>query len=159
MVEMARFFLDFTQNESCGKCTLCRIGTLRMLEILTRITQGEGRIEDIEKLETLGRQIKEASLCGLGQTAPNPVLTTIKYFGDEYEAHIRDKRCPAASCAALVDFCIDPEKCTGCTVCAKNCPVNAITGERKSVHTIDTSICAKCGKCITVCTFDAVYKK
>ena len=159
MVEMARFFLDFTQNESCGKCTLCRIGTLRMLEILTRITQGEGQADDIAKLTTLGRQIKDASLCGLGQTAPNPVLTTIKYFGDEYEAHIRDKRCPAASCAALVDFCIDPEKCTGCTVCAKNCPVNAITGERKSVHTIDTSICAKCGKCITVCTFGAVYKK
>jgi NADH-quinone oxidoreductase subunit F len=159
MVEMARFFLNFTQDESCGKCTFCRVGTLRMLEILTRITQGEGRPEDIDKLKTLGAQIKDASLCGLGQTAPNPVLTTIKYFGDEYEAHIRDKRCPAASCTALVDFCIDPEKCTGCTVCVKSCPVDAIKGERKSVHTIDTSICAKCGKCVTVCTFGAVYKK
>jgi NADH-quinone oxidoreductase subunit F len=159
MVEMARFFLDFTQNESCGKCTFCRVGTLRMLEILTRITQGEGRVEDIDKLKTLGAQIKEASLCGLGQTAPNPVLTTLKYFPEEYEAHIRDKRCPAASCTALVDFCIDPEKCTGCTVCAKNCPVEAITGERKAVHTIDMAKCARCGKCITVCTFGAVYKK
>jgi NADH-quinone oxidoreductase subunit F len=159
MVEMARFFLDFTQNESCGKCTLCRVGTLRMLEILTRITQGEGQSDDVEKLKTLGRQIKDATLCALGGTAPNPVLTTIKYFGDEYEAHIKDKRCPAASCAALVDFCIDPQKCTGCTVCAKNCPVNAISGERKKAHTIDNSICAKCGKCITVCTFGAVYKK
>ena len=159
MVEMARFFLDFTQNESCGKCTFCRVGTLRMLEILTRITQGEGRSEDIDNLKTLGAQIKEASLCGLGQTAPNPVLTTLKYFPEEYEAHIRDKRCPAASCTALVDFCIDPEKCTGCTVCAKNCPVEAITGERKAVHTIDMSKCAKCGKCITVCTFGAVFKK
>ena len=159
MVEMARFFLDFTQNESCGKCTFCRVGTLRMLEILTRITKGEGQPEDIEKLKTLGRQIKDASLCGLGQTAPNPALTTMKYFPEEYDAHIREKRCPAASCLALVDFCIDPQKCTGCTVCAKNCPVNAITGERKSVHVIDTSICAKCGKCITSCSFGAVYKK
>jgi Na+-translocating ferredoxin:NAD+ oxidoreductase RNF subunit RnfB len=130
-----------------------------MLEILTRITQGEGTPEDIEKLKALGAQIKDASLCGLGQTAPNPVLTTLKYFPEEYEAHIKDKRCPAASCTALVDFCIDPEKCTGCTVCAKSCPVDAIKGERKVVHTIDTSICAKCGKCATVCTFGAVYKK
>jgi NADH-quinone oxidoreductase subunit F len=159
MVEMARFFLNFTQDESCGKCTFCRVGTLRMLEILTRITQGEGTPEDIEKLKALGAQIKDASLCGLGQTAPNPVLTTLKYFPEEYEAHIKDKRCPAASCTALVDFCIDPEKCTGCTVCAKSCPVDAIKGERKVVHTIDTSICAKCGKCATVCTFGAVYKK
>ncbi len=159
MVEMARFFLEFTQNESCGKCTFCRLGTLRMLEILTRITKGEGEPDDIEKLVTLGNQIKEASLCGLGQTAPNPVLTTIRYYRDEFEAHIHDKRCPAGSCSALVDFFIDPEKCTGCTVCAKNCPVDAIAGERKKVHVIDNSICVKCGKCITSCNFDAVYKK
>jgi NADH-quinone oxidoreductase subunit F len=158
MVEMARFFLDFTQNESCGKCTFCRIGTLRMLEILTRITKGEGEPGDIEKLSELGESIREASLCGLGQTAPNPVLTTIRYYRDEYEAHINEKRCPAASCEALVDFNIDPEKCTGCTLCAKNCPVDAISGEVKKVHVIDNSICVKCGKCITSCSFDAVYK-
>jgi len=158
MVEIARFFLDFTQNESCGKCTFCRIGTRRMLEILTRITKGEGEPGDIEKLKSLGRQIKDASLCGLGQTAPNPVLTTIRYYKDEYEKHINDGRCPAASCTALVDFHIDPEKCTGCTVCAKNCPVDAIAGEAKKVHTIDNSVCVKCGKCITSCRFDAVYK-
>ncbi len=159
MVEMARFFLDFTQSESCGKCTFCRVGTLRMLEILTRITKGEGVPDDIEKLKRLGQEIKQASLCGLGQTAPNPALTTMKYFADEYEAHIKDKRCPAGSCLALVDFCVDPEKCTGCTVCAKSCPVNAISGERKLAHVIDTSICVKCGKCITSCNFDAIYKK
>jgi NADH-quinone oxidoreductase subunit F len=159
MVEMARFFLDFTQNESCGKCTFCRVGTLRMLEILTRITQGEGVPEDVDKLLALGRQIKESSLCGLGQTAPNPVLTTLRYFPEEFEAHIRDKRCPAGSCLALVDFIIDPAKCTGCTVCAKHCPVNAIAGERKKVHVIDTKVCAKCGKCITSCAFGAIYKK
>jgi NADH-quinone oxidoreductase subunit F len=159
MVEMARFFLDFTQNESCGKCTFCRVGTLRMLEILTRITQGEGKPGDIEALETLGAQIKEASLCGLGQTAPNPVLTTIRYYRDEYEAHIRDKKCPAGSCQALVDFFIDADACTGCTLCAKNCPVNAISGEAKKVHVIDNTICVKCGKCITSCNFGAVYKR
>jgi len=159
MVEIARFFLDFTQNESCGKCTFCRIGTRRMLEILERITKGEGEAGDIDKLLELGRQIKEASLCGLGQTAPNPVLTTIKYFRDEYDAHIRDKKCPAGSCSPLVDFFIDPEKCTGCTLCAKNCPVEAISGEPKKVHTIDTEKCVKCGKCVTVCNFEAVYKR
>ncbi len=158
MVEMARFFLEFTQNESCGKCTFCRIGTLRMLEILTRITKGEGVPEDIEKLMELGESIREASLCGLGQTAPNPVLTTIRYYRDEYEAHINDKRCPAASCEALVDFNIEPEKCTGCTLCAKNCPVDAIAGEVKKLHVIDNSICVRCGKCITSCSFDAVFK-
>jgi len=158
MVEMARFFLNFTQNESCGKCTFCRIGTRRMLEILTRITQGEGEPGDIEKLANLGQQIKEASLCGLGQTAPNPVLTTIRYYREEYDAHIGELRCPAASCLALVEFHIDPDKCTGCTVCAKKCPVEAISGERKKEHVIDNSICVKCGKCITSCNFDAVYK-
>jgi len=159
MVEMARFFLEFTQKESCGKCTFCRIGTLRMLEILNRITMGEGELEDLDKLETLGKQVKESSLCGLGQTAPNPVLSTLRYYRDEYIAHIVDKRCPTATCSALVDFIIDPEKCTGCGVCAKNCPVDAIAGEPKKPYVIDTSICAKCGKCITVCNFDAVYKK
>jgi len=158
MVDMARFFLNFTQDESCGKCTFCRIGTLRMLEILERITIGEGKTEDIEKLLELGERIKEASLCGLGQTAPNPVITTIKYFLNEYEAHIKDKKCPAHNCSALVTFNINPEKCTGCTICAKNCPVDAITGEKKQVHVIDHDICVKCGKCITSCNFDAIYK-
>jgi NADH-quinone oxidoreductase subunit F len=159
MVEIARFFLDFTQNESCGKCTFCRVGTRRMLEILTSITKGEGEPEDIDKLVSLGNQIKEASLCGLGQTAPNPVLTTIRYYRDEYDAHIRDKQCPAGSCSALVDFLIDSDRCTGCTLCAKNCPVEAISGEPKKVYVIDTEKCVKCGKCLTVCNFEAVYKR
>ena len=158
MVEIARFFLDFTQKESCGKCTFCRIGTLRMLEILERITRGEGRPEDIAKLEQLAVQIKDASLCGLGQTAPNPVQTTLRYYRSEYEAHIQSRECPAKYCEALVDFFIDPEKCTGCTLCARNCPVQAITGEAKKVHVIDREICVKCGKCISVCNFGAVYK-
>lgn len=159
MVEIARFFLDFTQNESCGKCTFCRIGTLRMLEILERLTRGEGLPEDIEKLEQLSIQIKEASLCGLGQTAPNPVQTTIRYYLDEYLAHINDKRCPAGSCLALVEFSIDPDKCGGCTLCVKNCPVDAITGKVKEPHTIDQEICVKCGKCITSCNFNAIITR
>ncbi len=158
MVEMARFFLNFTQDESCGKCTFCRIGTLRLLETLKRITNGEGETEDVEKLQLWGERIKQSSLCGLGQTAPNPVLTTIRYYRDEYEAHINDKKCPAGSCNPLVDFKIDPEKCTGCTLCAKNCPVDAISGKPKETHVIDNSICVKCGKCITSCQFGAVYK-
>jgi len=158
MVDMARFFLDFTQKESCGKCTFCRIGTKRMLETLERITSGEGRPEDIEYLQEAARQIKQASLCGLGQTAPNPVLTTLQYYRDEYEAHIVDRKCPAASCSALVSYVIDPEKCTGCTLCVKNCPVDAISGEKKQPHRIDQEICVNCGRCITSCTFDAVYK-
>ena len=158
MVEMAKFFLHFTQDESCGKCTFCRIGTLRLLETLTKITNGEGEEGDIEKLELWGERIKQSSLCGLGQTAPNPVLTTIRYYRDEYQAHIREKKCPAGSCNPLVDFNIDPTKCTGCTLCAKNCPVDAIKGKPKEAHVIDNSICVKCGKCITSCQFGAIYK-
>ena len=158
MVEIARFFLDFTQKESCGKCTFCRIGTLRMLEALERITRREGRAEDIEHLSRLAVQIKEASLCGLGQTAPNPVQTTIRYYRNEYEAHIRDHICPAHFCEAMVDFAIDPEKCVGCTLCAKNCPVGAIQGEPKKLHVIDIAVCVKCSKCISSCNYGAVYK-
>lgn len=156
MVDMARYFLDFTEKESCGKCTFCRIGTKRMLEILTRITKGEGKDGDIEKLEELAYQVKENSLCGLGQTAPNPVLTTIKYFRDEYEAHIRDKKCPAKVCTELITYEVDEANCTGCTVCAKNCPVNAISGERKALHHIDQETCIHCGICYTKCNFDAI---
>ncbi len=159
MVDVARFFLNFTQNESCGKCTFCRIGTKRMLEILERITEGKGKDGDIETLLDLGRKIKDNTLCGLGQTAPNPVLTTIKYFREEYEAHIKDKKCPAASCSALLKFTIMPEKCTGCTACSRVCPVNAITGEKKKAHMIDGNKCIKCGKCFDTCKFDAVLKQ
>jgi NADH-quinone oxidoreductase subunit F len=157
MVEIARFFLDFTQSESCGKCTFCRIGTLRMLEILTRITKGEGEQGDIEKLDTLGRQIMEASLCGLGQSAPNPALSTIRYYRNEYEEHISENHCPAGACSSLVDFQISIEKCIGCTLCAKACPVDAISGKAKEIHVIDNEKCVKCGKCISSCNFDAVY--
>lgn len=156
VVDIAKFFLDFTQKESCGKCTFCRIGTKRMLEILTRITLGQGKEGDIETLEELSHTIKDSSLCGLGQTAPNPVLTTIKYFKDEYEAHIRDKKCPALKCKQLLTYEIIPDKCTGCTVCAKGCPVNAIEGERKQAHIIHQDICTKCGVCFTKCKFDAI---
>jgi NADH-quinone oxidoreductase subunit F len=158
MVDIARYFLNFTQNESCGKCTFCRIGTKRMLEILERITMGEGRDGDIEMLEDLAMKIKEGSLCGLGNSAPNPVLTTIKYFREEYEAHIRDKKCPAHSCAALLTYTIIPEKCTGCTICIRKCETHAITGELKKVHTIDPDLCIKCGKCYDVCNFEAIEK-
>ena len=158
MVDIARFFLDFTQNESCGKCTFCRVGTLRLLEILERITRGEGMDEDIGKLEILSSQVKEASLCGLGQTAPNPVLTTIKYYIKEYEAHIRDKKCPAHTCLPLVNLYIIPDKCTGCTLCAVACPVDCIAGENKKLHVIDSDACVRCGKCFSVCAYDAVLK-
>jgi NADH-quinone oxidoreductase subunit F len=156
MIDVAKFFLDFTQKESCGKCTFCRIGTKRMLEILTRITEGKGQEGDIERLEDLSYQIKDSSLCGLGQTAPNPVLTTIRYFRDEYEAHINGKKCPAKVCKPLLTYEVDAEKCTGCTVCAKNCPSNAIDGERKKVHFIRQDACIKCGMCFTKCKFDAI---
>ncbi len=158
MVEMARFFLKFTQLESCGKCTSCRIGTLRMLEILEEIVSGKGKEEHIQQLEELGQIIKSTSQCGLGNTAPNPVLTTLKYFRDEYEAHIREHRCPAHSCGALVKFAINHDKCTGCTICAKQCPAKCITGELKKPHVIDQDRCTKCGKCFTVCNFDAITK-
>ncbi len=156
MVDMARFFLDFTAKESCGKCIHCRIGTKRMLEILNRIVNGEGRDGDIELLEELCTTIKDGALCGLGQTAPNPVLTTIRYFRNEYEAHIYDKKCPAGHCPSLITYQIDPEKCRGCTLCAKKCPVGAISGTVKEPHTIDSAKCIKCGKCLETCKFGAV---
>ncbi len=159
MVDIARFFLNFTQEESCGKCTFCRVGTKRMLEILNRITAGDGREGDIELLEELGSKIVSSSLCGLGQSAPNPVLTTIKYFRDEYEAHIHEKRCPAHSCKALITYEIDPDKCVGCTLCAKACPTGAASGERKKPHVIDQSLCTKCDACRRACKFDAVVVK
>ena len=158
MVGMAKFFLDFTAKESCGKCIHCRIGTKRMLEMLERITKGEGKDGDIELLEELCYAIKDGALCGLGQTAPNPVLTTIKYFRDEYEAHIKDKKCPAGECSDLIEYSINKDKCKGCTLCARNCPVNAISGTVKNPHVIDTNKCIKCGKCYSVCRFDAVVK-
>jgi len=156
MVDVAKFFLDFTRKESCGKCTFCRMGTKRMLEILDRITNGNGKIDDIERLESLAYEIKNNSLCGLGQTAPNPVLTTIKYFRDEYEAHIDHRKCPAKVCRPLLTYTVDAGKCTGCMVCLKNCPVKAITGERKKVHFIDQAICTKCGMCFSKCKFDSI---
>ncbi len=156
MIDMARFFLDFTQKESCGKCTFCRVGTKRMLEILTRITEGEGEEGDIEKLEELSYQIKDGSLCGLGQTAPNPVLTTIKYFRNEYEDHIIHKKCTAGSCTKLLTYEVIPEACTGCTLCAINCPTDAIDGSKKEIHFIRQDACIQCGTCVTKCNFDAI---
>ena len=157
MVDIARFFLDFTVDESCGKCTPCRIGTKRMLEILERITEGKGEEGDIEKLEALATNIKSTALCGLGQTAPNPVLSTLKYFRSEYEAHIKEKRCPAHHCQKLLNYEIT-DKCRGCTACARVCPVNAITGNVKEMHTIDTTKCIKCGSCMEKCRFGAIVK-
>ncbi|MCP4625085.1 MAG: 4Fe-4S dicluster domain-containing protein, partial [bacterium] len=151
MVDIARYFLDFTQKETCGECIPCRLGTKQMLDILVDITQGKGKPEDIDLLVDMGEAIKKGSLCGLGQTAPNPVLTTIRYFRDEYEAHINDKSCPALVCKALISYRIDPDKCKGCTICAKSCPTEAITGEKKQVHVIDQSECIRCGMCFEKC--------
>lgn len=158
MVDIAKFFLEFTQDESCGKCPPCRIGTKRMLEILERITRGNGTPEDITNLETLAKTISSSALCALGQTAPNPVLATLKFFRDEYEAHINDKRCPAGVCKKLLRYNIDPEKCKGCTLCAKNCPVEAISGAIKEPHRIDPDKCIQCGACMEVCRFSAISR-
>jgi NADH:ubiquinone oxidoreductase subunit F (NADH-binding) len=156
MVDFARYFLAFTQDESCGKCVPCRVGTKRMLEIVTRITEGEGEEGDIEKLERLANDVKRASLCGLGQTAPNPVLTTIHYFREEYEEHIAERKCRAGACSSLLQYVVNAEGCKGCEVCKKHCPVDAIWGERKEVHTISLDRCIKCGVCVEHCPFDAI---
>ena len=158
MVDIAKFYLEFTQDESCGKCPPCRIGTKRMLEILDKITRGEGTMEDIDNLETLASTISSSALCALGQTAPNPILATLKFFREEYEAHIIDKKCPAGVCKSLLQYQIDPEKCKGCTACARNCPVGAISGTVREPHTIDTSKCIKCGSCIEKCRFGAISR-
>ncbi len=156
MVGMAKFFLDFTALESCGKCVHCRIGTARMQEILTRIVNGEGKEGDIELLEELCEAVKDGALCGLGQTAPNPVLTTIRYFRNEYEAHINEKKCPAKECVNLLTYSIDADKCKGCTICAKKCPAKAISGEVKAAHIIDSYVCIRCGQCVSSCRFGAI---
>jgi NADH:ubiquinone oxidoreductase subunit F (NADH-binding)/(2Fe-2S) ferredoxin/Pyruvate/2-oxoacid:ferredoxin oxidoreductase delta subunit len=158
MVDIARYFMDFTQDESCGKCVPCRVGTRRILDILNRICEGNGREGDIELLEELCEEIISTSLCGLGQGAPMPVVSTLRFFRQEYEAHIKEKRCPAKVCRALIQYQIIPEICTGCTVCARNCPVEAIHGERRSAHTIDVDTCIRCGICMQVCNFNAVTK-
>ena len=159
MVDIAKFFLEFTVSESCGKCTPCRVGTKRMLEILTRISEGKGEMEDLEKLEELANFIQTNSLCGLGQTAPNPVLSTMRFFRDEYVAHIKDKTCPAGVCKKLLKYSIIEEKCKGCTLCARNCPVDAISGAVKTPHVIDTAKCIKCGACMDNCRFGAIIRK
>ena len=159
MVDIAKFFLQFTVDESCGKCTPCRVGTKRLLELLEKITDGRGTLEDIDKMEELCYYIKENALCGLGQTAPNPVLSTLRYFRDEYIEHVVNKRCPAGVCKKLITYKIDPVKCKGCTLCARNCPADAIEGQVKVAHSIDTSKCVKCGTCIDKCRFGAIYKE
>lgn len=159
MVDIAKFFLEFTVDESCGKCTPCRVGTKRLLEILEKITSGNGTLEDLDRLEELCYYIKENSLCGLGQTAPNPVLSTLKYYRDEYVAHVTEHRCPAGACKALTNYVVIADKCKGCTICARNCPVGAIEGAVKVPHVIDTAKCIKCGVCMEKCKFNAIEKK
>ncbi|MBQ4350287.1 MAG: 4Fe-4S binding protein, partial [Clostridia bacterium] len=168
MVDIAKFFLEFTVDESCGKCSPCRIGTVRLLEILNKITDGNGEMEDLDKLEELANYIKSASLCALGQTAPNPVLSTLRFFRDEYIAHIVDKKCPAGVCKGLLQYVVDVDKCKGCKLCMKNCPAGAIAvnpsnevkeGKKLPYVLIDTSKCVKCGACIDNCKFGAIYKK
>ena len=159
MVDIAKFFLEFIIDESCGKCTACRIGTKRLYEMLDKITKGQGTLEDLDKIEELCRYIKANALCGLGQSAPNPVLSTLTHFRDEYVAHVVDKRCPAGVCKELLTYTIDPDKCKGCTLCARNCPAGAITGKVKEAHVIDPDKCIKCGVCMTNCKFDAISKK
>ena len=159
MVDIAKFFLEFTVEESCGKCTPCRVGTKRLLEMLTKITKGQATMEDLDKLEELCYYMKENSACALGQTAPNPVLSTLRYFRDEYEAHVKEKRCPAGVCKALLSYHIDADKCRGCTLCARNCPNNAISGSVRNPHIIDQDKCIKCGACMEKCKFGAIYKQ
>ena len=159
IVEVARFFMNFTQHESCGKCVPCREGTKNMLKILEKIVKGQGEMSDLDKLEELALAVKDGSLCGLGKTAPNPVLSTLKYFRDEYIAHIRDKKCPAGVCKAMKTIVIHEEKCKGCTKCSRNCPVGAIVGEVKQPHHIDQNKCIKCGNCVNACPFKAIEQK
>ena len=159
MVDIAKFFLEFTVDESCGKCTPCRIGTKRLYEILDKITKGKGTMEDLDRLEELSNSIKAGSLCGLGQSAPNPVLSTLRYFRDEYEAHVKEKRCPAGVCKSLLSYTIIPEKCKGCSACSRACPAEAISGQIKSPFVIDSSKCIKCGACMDTCRFGAIEKK
>jgi NADH:ubiquinone oxidoreductase subunit F (NADH-binding)/NAD-dependent dihydropyrimidine dehydrogenase PreA subunit len=157
MVSISKFYLEFTAEESCGKCTPCRIGNMRLLEILERITEGNGTEKDLDELESLGEVIKDTSLCGLGQSSPNPILSTLRYFRKEYEEHVINKRCPSGSCVKLIKYDIIPEKCTGCTICARVCPVTCISGKRKELHVIDQERCIKCGVCLVKCPFDAIY--
>jgi len=159
VVDVARYFINFTNEESCGKCNSCREGSYALLEILNRICEGKGKEGDLIFLEELGQAVKDASLCGLGQTLPNPVLSTLRYFRNEYEAHIKDKKCPAGVCKALIQYHVDQEKCTGCLLCSKKCPKQAISGEKKEPQTIDQKECIKCGLCYEMCKFDAILRK